>query len=171
MRLVEAVEERADVFGPFPVYIPLAPEGGLFEIIRGSAIVGFPMEADPDTIHVYFEGNRYGSSELARFADRAKHAAGRCRWYRFDLEDWRREHGDADPPGIEYGYVGFATSAQAFVPAAAVIQVAIYDDDLGFVAPLGPRESELLTSWIGNADPEELVATGRIFDTRREADP
>ena len=50
-------------------------------------------------------------------------------------------------------------------------QVAIYDDELGFVAPLGPRESELLTNWMGSTDPAELVARGRIFELRREAEP
>jgi hypothetical protein len=159
------VEARTEVFGPFPVYIPLSREGGLVDVTPGSAIVGFPTETDPDTIHVYFEG------KLARFADRAKHAAARCRWYRFDLDDWRREHGAAAPPTTEHGYVGFATSAHALVAAGALIQVAIYDDDLGFVAPLGAREGELLRQWIGSADPEELVATGRIFELRREAEP
>jgi hypothetical protein len=163
--------ERSEPAGPFPVYIPVAAGGALGDVMPGSAIVGFPMEGDPTTIHVYFEGNRYGSAELARFADRVNYAAGRCRWYRLDLDEWRREHGDATPPATEYGYVGYLTSSQAFVSATAVVQVAIYDDHLGFVAPLGPRESELLTDWIGSTDPAELVATGQNFEIRREAEP
>jgi hypothetical protein len=164
------VDERSEPAGPFPVYVPLAADGALGEVMRGSAIVGFPLEAKPGTIHVYFEDNRYGGLELARFADRANYAAGRCRWYRLDLEDWRREHGNAAPPVTEYGYVVYPTRSQAFVLATAVVQVAIYDDALGFVAPLGPRESELLTNWIGSTDPAELVATGRNFEDRREAE-
>jgi hypothetical protein len=165
------VDERSEPAGPFPVYVPIAAEGALTDVMRGSAIVGFPLEAEPGTIHVYFEGNRYASAELARFADRANYAAGRCRWYRLDLEDWRREHGDATPPATEYGYVGYPTSSQAFVLATTLVQVALYDDELGFVAPLGARESELLTNWIGSTDPAELVATGRTFEDRREAEP
>jgi hypothetical protein len=68
--------------------------------MRGSAIVGFPTKSDPQLIHVFFEGNRYASDTLRRFANRAAQAAGRCRWRQFDPEDWRREHpGDPQPPG------------------------------------------------------------------------
>ena len=92
--------------GPFPVYVPAESSPTLSDVLRGgSAIVGFPTERDPTVIHVFVEGNSYASDALRRFANRAAHAAGRCRWHQLDPDEWRREHpGDPLPP-TEYGYV------------------------------------------------------------------
>lgn len=61
------------------VYVP-DPEGdsGLSTatIVRGSAIVGVPGD---DPVHIYYEGNINGASNMVTFADRAYFAAGRLR--------------------------------------------------------------------------------------------
>ena len=163
------MQEKAEPLGPFPIYVPHADQQELAEVLPGSAIVGFPIEANPGRIHVYYEGNRYDIPEFARFADRVRQAAGRCRWYRLDVEQWRRDHGDVPPPPTQYGYVSYPTSSQALVSTASLVQVALYDDILGLVTPIGPDEGALLHNWIGSSDPVELVATGRIFEARRAA--
>ena len=50
--------------------------------------------------------------ELRRFADRAKFAAGRCRWQRFDPLAWVEEHPGVPPPHVEHGFVGYPTTAE-----------------------------------------------------------
>jgi hypothetical protein len=161
------VTAPGDRFGPFPVYIPSGTVEELSHVIHGSAIVGFPSEVDASMIHVYYEGNRYASPDLNRFADRVKHAAGRARWERFDFDQWRREYPDLPPPPTEHGFTTFPTAAQAMVRVRDLIQVAQYDDFLGLVEPLGLDERALLTDWIGSNAPAELVATGQVFELRR----
>jgi hypothetical protein len=156
--------------GPFPVYVPRL-EGqsqALAHVLRGSAIVGFRLAADPTKIHVYYEGNAGGAHGLLRFADRAKHAAGRCRWYRLDIEQWRRNNPGEPLPETEHGYIAYPTAAQAIVDADALVWVALYDDVLGIVLPTGPEQAALLAAWIGSTEPEEHFATGAEFDQRRE---
>jgi hypothetical protein len=163
------MQEGVDDYGPFPVYVPRIREGVLAEVLGGSAIVGFPAEADPDHIHIYYEGNWYGSPDLVRFADRVVHAAGRCRWQRLDAERWQREHTNMPRPQTEYGFVGYPTSAQAVVLAEQLVEVAFFDDVLGFVIAIGPDQGRVLGDWIGSNDPLELVASGRVFEERRRA--
>jgi len=163
------MQEGIENYGPFPVYVPRIREGILAEILDGSAIVGFPPEADPDRVHIYYEGNRYSSPDLARFADRVVHAAARCRWQRFDAERWQREHANMPPPRTEHGFVGYPTSAQAIVDADRITAVALFDDVLGFVSATGPQQARLLSDWIHSSDPFELIATGRVFEERRRA--
>ena len=43
-----------------------------------SAIVGADPEEGEDRVLIYFEGNRYGASNIRTFADRAMLAGGRC---------------------------------------------------------------------------------------------
>ena len=164
---MEASFERA---GPFPVYIPEPNSRLLATVLPASAIVGFALTSDPSLVHVYFEGNRYGSEALHRFADRAKYAAGRCRWFRFDPERWGREHpGSAPPPLVEHGWAGYPTSAQAVVPRSELEHVADYDDYLGRVVPLSAEAGRRLRAWIGPVPDEtlDLQASGAEFERRR----
>ena len=128
--------------GPFPVYVPRPDSAALQHVLPGSGIVGFPMRSDPATIHIYFEGNRYGAAEMARFADRVKFAVSRCR-------------------------NNYPTTAQAHVQATDLFQVALYDDIQGIVTPLGDEQASLLAAWIGSGEPRELQATGTQFNSRR----
>jgi hypothetical protein len=160
------MQSTTETFGPFPIYVPRQAQRILAELAAGSAIVGFPVESNPTLLHVFYEGNRYNSPDLARFADRVKHAAGRCRWQRLNLEQWRREHGDTPPPS-EYGYISFPTTAQAIVPTELLAEVALYDDVLGIVTPKDVDGARTLHDWIGTDDPNELFATGLVFDERR----
>jgi hypothetical protein len=118
---------------------------------------------------VYYEGNLYRSENLLRFADRAKHAAGRCRWRRFDPERWTREHPNSPPPRTEHGLIAYPTTAETLAPASELIEVAPYDDELGFVHPRGPEQAMLLRAWICPVEDEvaDLMATGVEFDRRR----
>jgi hypothetical protein len=163
------MQEEFEPAGPFPIYVPREGSRALADVNAGSAIVGFPTKTDPMLVHVYYEGNRYGSDDLRRFADRAKLAAGRCRWFRLDLEKWQREHADSPPPPTEHGYAGYPTSAQAFVPATELIEVAFYDDVLGIVRATGNEQAALLGDWVGPVDSLEYFATGIAFDQRRAA--
>jgi hypothetical protein len=162
-----SVHAHLDPFGPFPVYVPREPSRVLTDVPFGAAIVGFPTEADPTLIRVFYEANLYDSPDLLRFADRVKHAAGHCRFARLDLEEWRFEHADRPPPSAEYGYVAYPTSAQTVVPAADLIEVATYDDVLGVVRAHSPEAAEHLADWIAGEAPAELLATGRAFEARR----
>ena len=119
-------------------------------------------------MHLFFEGNRNAIAGLRRFADRANFAAGRCRWFRFDPRYWARVRPNDPPPQIEYGYASFPTRAQITVDAATVTQVALYDEVIGQVEPLGPVAAALLGAWIGSADPLELEASGASFQQRRQ---
>ena len=157
-----------EVFGPFPVYVPHPNGAALADIIPGSAIVGFPTETDPKVIHVFYEGNRHGIPDLTRFADRAKHAASRCRWFRLDPEQWQHAHGKSPPPPTEHGYASYPTSAQAFVPSTELIEVALYDDLQGIVTPRGKEEASLLSAWIGRQDSREYLASGPEFESGRQ---
>jgi hypothetical protein len=159
-------EERA---GPFPVYVPL-PESPLLAIVLpGSAVVGFLLTYDPLIVHVYYEGNRYQRPDLVRFADRARFAAGRCRWMRFDPLRWVEEHPGAPPPHIEHGWLSYPTTAQTLVAAAELQHVASYDDYLGVVVPLDAAAAATLRTWIGPVDNEvaDLQASGTEFERRR----
>src|ERR1700730_13523447 len=91
--------------GPFPIYVSRGVGGVLSEVIDGSAILGFRLESDPTLIHVYYEGNLDAAPSMLRFADRAKYAAGRCRWSRLDSDQWRHENPGRPLPSSEYGYV------------------------------------------------------------------
>lgn len=88
------MHERLAVYVPnddAPEVVGLAVE----HIDKGSGIVGRPA---PDTrILIYYEGNRYGASNIVTFADRCYHAASR----------------------LEQDY---PTVAQAYVPAEAITQ-------------------------------------------------
>jgi hypothetical protein len=165
----DVMDSAFEPAGPFPIYVPIEGGGVLAKVIPASAIVGFPLETEPNTIHVYYEGNLYNSADLRRFADRAKFAAGRCRWFRLNMDEWQREHGNSPPPATEYGYVGYPTRAHAFVSSVELVQVAVYDDVLGIVAAIGVDQALLLRAWIGPTDPLDYFATGTAFERRRAA--
>ena len=157
-----------DRVGPFPIYLPVAGSAALGHVLPASAIVGFPLEDNPARVHLFFEGNRYAIEGLRRFADRANFAAGRCRWFRFDARYWAQVRPNEPVPHVEYGFASFPTRAQITVEATAVTLVALYDEVVGIVEPLGPEERVLLTDWIGSADPLELHASGLAFQQRRQ---
>jgi hypothetical protein len=161
-------EERA---GPFPVYVPLPDSPLLAVVLSGSAILGFPLIDDPPIVHVYYEGNRYHRPEMERFADRARFAAGRCRWRRFDPLRWAEEHPGAPAPHVEHGWLSYPTTAQTLVPAAELQHVASYDDYLGLVVPLDAAAAATLRAWIGPVENElaDLQASGTEFERRRRA--
>lgn len=73
------MHERLAVYVPHPD-APAEAARTVAQIDRGSGIVGKRVvEADPEEspILVYFEGNRFGSQSMKRYADRVLHAAGR----------------------------------------------------------------------------------------------
>lgn len=140
----------------------------LRDVLVGSAIVGFRLESDPTKIHVYYEGNAAASEAMLRFADRAKFAAGRCRWLRVDAEQWQRDHPGEAVADVEHGYIGYPTAAHEVVSADDLVEVALYDDVLGIVSLNGPHEATLLAAWIGTDDPGEFLATGAAFEQRRQ---
>jgi hypothetical protein len=151
------------------IYVSDAGRSVLSDLTAGSAILGFPLESDPTQIHVYYEENRDAITGVRRFADRAKDAAGRCRWFHLDPVQWRHDNPGQPLPTSEYGYVGYPTSAEDIVPASDLIEVALYDDVLGIVLPLGREPAEMLHAWLGSDDPVEFVATGALFERRRKA--
>lgn len=157
----------AERHGPFPVYIPAADLAELRDILPRSAIVGFPLEADPSRIHIFYEGNQHGAEGLRRYADRAQFAAARCRWFQVDVDAWELANPGRPVPPVEYGYASYPTRAQAFVPADAVRLVAIYDDYLGVLTPTSEADEAALRRWIGSDDPAEWLATGVLFEVRR----
>ena len=163
------MHEPVERAGPFPVHVPERDSSLVSIVLPGSAIVGFPLPSDPQVVHVYYEGNRYRREALRRFADRAKFAAGRCRWFRFDPDRWAREHPGEAAPLVEHGWVGYPTTAQYLVPAKELITVATYDDELGLVVPLGLDQERRLRAWIGPVADEtlDLQATGSEFERRR----
>jgi hypothetical protein len=162
------MEEAEDRVGPFPVYVPSEGSSLLSLVLPASAIVGFPLESDSTHYHLFYEGNRYRSEALRRFADRANLAAGRCRWFRFDPQDWERLRPGEPPPRTEYGYATYPTSAEAVVAVVEAVHVASYDEVRGQVTPLSAPLAALLHAWTGTSDPLEYLATGPSFEQRRQ---
>jgi hypothetical protein len=88
---------------------------------------------------------------------------------RLDPVQWRQHNPGQPLPTSEYGYVGYPTRAQVVVPARELIEVALYDDVLGIIVPLGREQAELLHAWLSSDDPVEFVATGAAFERRSKA--
>jgi hypothetical protein len=109
---------------PVAVYLPASPlRSPLGYIEPGSGIVGKP--AGTDRVHLYYEGNRYRASGMARYADRVHHAAGRM-------------------------LHNAPTSARTLAPAAALVEIGLYDWREGQVHLLDdPAVYEQLAAWLG----------------------
>lgn len=120
------------------VYVP-DPEGdsGLSTatIVRGSAIVGVPGD---DPVHIYYEGNINGASNMVTFADRAYFAAGRLR--------------QRAP-----------TIAQKTVPANALFQVGWYYHDHQRVEVEDGLQLTRLAKWLGLFDDAHGTIDGDRF--------
>ena len=113
------------------VYVPRANHPEVAHIDAGSAIVGLPQ--DDGRIAIYYEGNRYGSASMERFADRVAQAAARLR---FD----------------------YPTVAKARVPSESLVEVGRYDGVEGRVELTGEDAERELRGWLGveRLDPAEL---------------
>jgi hypothetical protein len=127
---------------PIRIYVPRTDTTTLPGLLAASAVVSCTEASETHSVHVYFEGNRYPSADMARFADRVKFAAARCR-------------------------TRYPTSAEAIVGRSSLTEVAQYDDFLGIVTPLGTEQAALLIEWIHSDDPNEMQATGLAFEARR----
>jgi hypothetical protein len=114
-----------------PVYVPRASHAEVGHIDAGSAVVGLPLEDGGVGIH--YEGNRYGSASMERFADRVAQAAARLR---FD----------------------YPTVAKARVPRESLEEVGRYDGVEGRVELSGKHAERELCRWLGveQLDPVEL---------------
>jgi hypothetical protein len=119
-----------------PVYVP-APTSPLRHTIRrGSGIVGVP-HAD-GFVRIDFEGGIYEQAEMRRYANRVLHAAGRAR-------------------------ANYPTVARALVRADELVEVGVWNDDLGRVLPHPTADAvRALTEWLGGSSPapDEFLATG-----------
>lgn len=63
---------------PLDVYVPASQDAEKeLGIDPGSAIVGRMFSGPGRRLLVYYEGNRYGSVNMGRFAEKAMHAASR----------------------------------------------------------------------------------------------
>lgn len=113
------MHERLAVYVPEPDASAEAART-VAHIDRGSGIVGkIIVEADPDEspLLVYYEGNRYGATNMERYAERVMHAAGRM------TED-------------------YPTTAQSVVRADALIQVGWWYPQERRVDLVGSAESD-----------------------------
>src|SRR5919199_883530 len=111
--IMQPQEPQPESAGPFPVYLPHDGSPISRIVLQRSALVGFPLEFKPELVRIFFEGNRFNVEALRRYADRVIHAAGRCRWFRFDAASWSKEYPGQPPPQVERGYAIYPTSAQS----------------------------------------------------------
>jgi hypothetical protein len=116
-----------------PVMVPVENTHWSKVIIRGSALLVIPSDFTNGKILIYFEGNKAGSRDMVRFADKCFNAA--CR-----------------------GLIGFPTMTMAIIPPGDLIEVGSYDIQRKVVAITNP---EPLLAWCGwkQIDPEELIST------------
>jgi hypothetical protein len=133
--------ERYEVFVPAP--------GSMQErmIDAASGIVGTLDEAS-GRILIDFEGNRFGGVNLANFADRVHHAAGR--------------HG-----------VRYPTVARALVAPEELIHIGEYDWERGNVSLTGAEAEQSLARWLGQEqlDRAALETQGNVrHQMRREVE-
>jgi hypothetical protein len=116
-----------------PVVVPVEDTHWSKVIMKGSAMVALPSDFKHGKKHIYFEGNKSGSRDLTRFANKCFYAAYR-------------------------GLVGYPTAAVAFIAPIDLIEVGSYDVQQKTVAVTNP---EPLMAWCGwdQIDPEELIST------------
>jgi hypothetical protein len=114
-----------------PVYVPRVSHPEVGQIDPGSAVVR--LRLDDGRVAIHYEGNRYGSASMERFADRVAQAAARLR---FD----------------------YPTVAKARVPGESLVEVGRYDGVEGRVELSGEGAERELRRWLGveQLDPAEL---------------
>jgi hypothetical protein len=114
-----------------PVYVPRASHSEVGQIDAGSAVVGLPLE--DGRVGIHYEGNRYGSAVMERFADRVAQPAARLRF-------------------------NYPTVAKARVPCESLDEVGRYDGVEGRVELSGKHAERELCRWLGveQLDPVEL---------------
>jgi len=119
-----------DAIAQLPVYVP-APDAPIRStILAGSGIVG---TLEHDRLLCDYEGNRYRSPQLARYADRVFHAAGR------HLER-------------------YPTVARVWVSPEQMIEVGWFDRRTGRVELHDTEARLLVADWLSveSIDPAEL---------------
>jgi hypothetical protein len=115
------------------VFVPNPDTDRALIIDPGSGIVSAD-DTGADRVTVDYEGNRFESAQMAAYADRVDHAAGR--------------HTTRYP-----------TVARASLPTDALIEVATYDDETGTVTPLSPTHAATLAQWCGADDLDDTELT------------
>lgn len=113
-----------------PVFVPAPDAPVRASILPGSGIVG---TFEHGRLLCDYEGNRYGSPELSRYADRVFHAFGR-----------HVEH--------------YPTVARVWVAPEQMIEVGWFDRRTGRVELHDDPARQLLSGWLGveSVDPAEL---------------
>lgn len=119
------------------VYVP-AGTGELLGIDPRSGIVGQPVANG--FVEVYFEGNRFGASNIVTFADRCHHAADRM---------WE----------------SYPTIARKTVPASLLEEAGTFTEGHG-VDPADVKHTLRLVRWIGCTQ-DELGVELRLDGGRR----
>jgi hypothetical protein len=108
---------------PVPVYVPVSGYARA-TIDAGSGVVGSVV--DDGRIRVDYEGNRYGAANLNRWADRV-HAA------------------------LDRHLVHYPTVARAIVPAADLVVVGSFDQNLGELSILDGYRDQVV-AWLAVDD-------------------
>ena len=116
-----------------PVLVPVEDTHWSKVIIKGSALVAFPSNFKHGKTLIHYEGNKFGSPDMVRFADKCFSAASR-------------------------GLVGYPTNATAFIAPSDLIEVGTYDIEQKTVAITNPEPLLAWCGW-GRIDSEELIST------------
>jgi hypothetical protein len=106
----------------YAVYVP----NGIPTIDAGSAVVGRPLNGQPDLVELYLEGDRYGIMK----AEAARLGIDAFEWCMFHAAD-RMAH-------------SYPTIARMWVPRRDVIEVGTYDYD---TRTLHVSNEPLLRQW------------------------
>ena len=132
----------------WPLYVPTDAAS---PILRGSAVTGVPVRAlgedRDDALAVDFEGNRYGGSQLSRWADRAEIAVGRCQ-------------------------ERYPTVARMRLPSTAMVHVGSYDTAQGVITVESTAHARV-AAWLGLPEgtvipTEELETSSGRSKARRD---
>lgn len=117
------------------VYVPAEGHPATAGIVRGSGIVGRPLE---DEVLIYYEGAIYGQVGMERLADRVNYAYLRMR-------------------------ERYPTVAFRVVPRYALVVVGTFDPRGGRILLTGPLSERAVADWIAAAqlDPTELAVSAR----------
>lgn len=121
------------------VYVP-SDAADTHNIDPGSGIVG-TVEAN-GRILIDYEGNRYGTAGMRRYATRVQHAAGR--------------HSERYP-----------TIARQLVNSATMTAIGVYDDVTGEIRLTHPHGAQMLAAWIGHRVTADDLLTDSVRHTNR----
>jgi|GEM_PF-1831246 len=134
-RMLAESAATARLASPYVVYVPREGDVATKGILPGSGIVGVPLPGAEHVV-VYYEGARYGQSEIARLADRVFFAHGRL------VEE-------------------YPTVAQMRLPRTSLVEVGTFDPLSRTVAPIDAQAEAALAAWLGadQLDPAELART------------